>query len=321
MPCCIILLLLCSFFTTVSPNPALNVGFYGSSCPLAEVIVRKAVNQAIFQNPGIGAGLIRMYFHDCFVRGCDASILLESTPGRPSERDHPVNKRSMRGFEAINEAKSAIEAICPNTVSCADILAFAARDSSSRLGGITYAVPAGRRDGTISNLNEVNLPSPFSTADQNAQIFNQKGLTTEEMVTLSGAHSVGIAHCTAISNRLYNYNNTHDQDPSLDPQFAAFLKTKCPLTSSNNDSSVGLDSISPSRLDNCYYADLMKHRGLFTSDQTLFSSPLTQKMVIDNAWYGSTWAAKFAKAMVHLGSIDVLTGEQGEIRRQCSLVN
>ncbi|XP_021772487.1 peroxidase 5-like [Chenopodium quinoa] len=319
-------LLFFSLFITCTAT--LEAGLYRSTCPSAEAIVRRSVNRAITQDPGLGAGLIRMHFHDCFVRGCDASILLDSTLSNPSEKENQANGPSLRGYEVIDEAKAELEFNCPGTVSCADILAFAARDSVLELGGISYQVPAGRRDGRVSIKDEPtqNLPSPNSTVEQLQQMFATKGLNLQEMVALSGAHSIGrVTRCSVFSHRLHTFNATHVQDPAMDLNFASEMKNNCPSITSagvvSDNVKVPLDGFTPSRLDNRYFRNLETGRGLLASDQALMHNPRTASMVRRFAKYGRVWMPKFVNAMTRMGLIEVLTGTQGEIRRNCKIVN
>ncbi|CAO2192542.1 unnamed protein product [Urochloa humidicola] len=183
----------------------LQVGFYNTSCPNAEALVRQAVTAAFANNSGVAPGLIRLHFHDCFVRGCDASVLLTVNPaGGKTEREAPPNFPSLRGFEVIDAAKAAVERSCPRTVSCADILAFAARDSINLTGSTFYQVPSGRRDGRVSNESEALqfLPSPNSTAQVLIDGFGLKGLNTEDMVVLSGSHTIAGPTATPSCSRI-----------------------------------------------------------------------------------------------------------------------
>nr|ACU20835.1 unknown [Glycine max] len=301
----------------------LQVGYYSYSCSMAEFIVKDEVRKGVTNNPGIAAGLVRMHFHDCFIRGCDASVLLDSTPLNTAEKDSPANKPSLRGYEVIDNAKAKLEAVCPGIVSCADIVAFAARDSVEFARGLGYNVPAGRRDGRISLASDTRteLPPPTFNVNQLTQLFARKGLTQDEMVTLSGAHTIGRSHCSAFSSRLYNFSTTSSQDPSLDPSYAALLKRQCPQGSTNQNLVVPMDPSSPGIADVGYYVDILANRGLFTSDQTLLTNAETASQVKQNARDPYLWASQFADAMVKMGQIIVLKGNAGEIRTNCRVVN
>ncbi|KAM3351676.1 hypothetical protein ACQJBY_023554 [Aegilops geniculata] len=297
------------------PSPSgsgLSYGYYTTSCPTAEKIIKDAVKKAVEENPGIGAGLIRLFFHDCFVRGCDASVLLNTTNSKNSdtEREGPPNQNSLRGFEVIDEAKTAIEAACKNTVSCADIVAFAARDASYFLsnGSINIPMPGGRYDGRESFADETDqLPGPFSNVAQLQASFAAKGLTSDEMATLSGAHTIGRARCMFFSSRLSEMNQT----------YADNLRAEC---GDNGNTNVNQDNVTSNVLDKQYYQNVIDNKVLFTSDAVLNSTEETRTQVMQNANTAGAWERKFEKAMEKMGKIK---GNQQsvEIRKVCWKVN
>ena len=56
-------------------------------------------------------------------------MLLDDSPTLTGEKNAGPNANSVRGFEVIDAIKAQVEASCRATVSCADILALAARDA------------------------------------------------------------------------------------------------------------------------------------------------------------------------------------------------
>ncbi|KAL8167575.1 hypothetical protein V2J09_009074 [Rumex salicifolius] len=301
----------------------LKEGFYESSCPGAETIVRDYVGLHIPHAPSLAAALIRLHFHDCFVRGCDASVLVNSTSSNQAEKSAAPNL-SLRGFSFIDAVKSLLEARCPGIVSCADTLALVARDAVVAIGGPSWSVPTGRRDGTVSKASEAlaNIPPPTSNFTSLVQIFANKSLDIKDLLLLSGAHTIGVAHCSSFSKRLYNFTGKGDEDPALDSEYAANLKSRKCKVANDNTTIVEMDPGSFRTFDLGYYKLLLKRRGLFQSDAALTTTSAT-KAYITQLVNGppASFFAEFAKSMVKMGQVEVLTGSSGEILKNCAVVN
>ncbi|XP_058088210.1 peroxidase 5-like [Magnolia sinica] len=320
-------LLISSILAQSAAAHPLRHRFYYFTCPNAEHIVADVVRAAVHADAGLPAGLIRLSFHDCFVRGCDASILLDTTPTNEAiEKDSPANAGTLRGLEVIDKAKARLEDECPGRVSCADILAFAARDAAVLAGLPHYRVQSGRRDGRTSLASEVgdNLPSPYHNVTQLIDMFGKKGFSANEMVILSGAHSIGKAGCRNFEHRMLNFSADNPTDPSLDPTYAYYLKLMCTPSETlpNSSRSMPLDSITSMTLDNAYYVGVQMGRGLLQSDQALMTDSRTRKMVKYFARNPHSWANQFGKAMAKISTLDVLTdSHKGEVRTNCRFIN
>lgn len=225
---------------------------------------------------------------------------------------------TVREYELIDEAKRRLEAACPSTVSCADIITVATRDSVALAGGRNYVVPTGRRDGLVSNPNEVNLPGPSLSVSGAFQAFRAKGLTLNEMVVLLGAHSVGFAHCTFFLDRLSNFQGTNSPDPTMDLALVSKLRSVC---ATGTNPKTFLDQNTSFVLDNEYYNQLRLKRGVLQLDQELDTDPTTSRFVSNLASNRILFDQSFANAMVKMGKIEVLVDKAGEIRKNCGAFN
>ncbi|KAJ6691036.1 PEROXIDASE [Salix koriyanagi] len=308
-----------------SAEGKLQMGFYSKSCPNAEKIVQDYVDSHIHNAPSLAASILRMHFHDCFVRGCDSSVLLNTTSGTNQTEKLAVPNSTLRGFDFIDRVKSLLEAACPGVVSCADVIALVARDGVVATGGPSWKVPTGRRDGTISRTSEAmnNIPAPTSNFTTLRRLFSNQGLNLKDLVLLSGAHTIGVAHCTSFSNRLYNFTGVlGSQDPALDSEYAAVLKARKCRSLNDNTTLVEMDPGSSMKFDLSYYSLLLKRRGLFQSDSALTTNS-TALSLVNQLLQGSlkNFFAEFARSMEKMGRIKVKTGKVGEIRKQCAVVN
>ncbi|KAE8707453.1 Peroxidase 16 [Hibiscus syriacus] len=321
----LLLLLLPLLSTTISAQTtSLAPNFYSTTCPNVESIVQSAVRQKFQQTFVTAPATLRLFFHDCFVRGCDASILLASANGK-AEKDHPDDvSLAGDGFDTVIQAKAAVDSNpqCRNKVSCADILALATREVVQLTGGPFYTVELGRRDGRISTIASVQrqLPQPSFNLDQLNTMFARHGLSQTDMIALSGAHTLGFAHCAKFSKRIYNFSPRSRVDPTLNFQYAMQLRQMCPI---NVDPriAINMDPNTPRTFDNVYYKNLQQGMGLFTSDQVLFTDLRSRNTVNLFASRNTAFNQAFVAAVTKLGRVGVLTGNQGEIRRDCTRPN
>lgn len=254
------------------------------------------------------------------------------------------NVNSIRGFEVVDQIKQKVNKACKgNVVSCADILAVAARDSVAivsikllnrskiqkilltiqnvelcfeQLGGPNYKVLLGRRDARTASVNDANrsLPPPFFSFSQLLSSFQSQGLDLKDLVLLSAGHTLGKARCATFRTRIYN-------DTNIDRKFAASLKAICPPSGKDNNL-MGLDKTS-NFFDNAYFKALLNKKGLLHSDQELFGggSQESDELVSYYSRYPYSFRDDFGSSMIKMGNIKPLTGSYGEIRQNCRFVN
>ncbi|OAE22224.1 hypothetical protein AXG93_412s1130 [Marchantia polymorpha subsp. ruderalis] len=237
-PTSLLLLLLAVAVVLSDAQLQLSETFYDATCPQAAYIVQQ--------------------------KGCDGSVLLNSTDTMLTEKEALLNKGSLRGFEQIDEIKMELECACPGVVSCADILALVARDATAKVGGTSWPVFLGRIDGVASFADQVNSSLPERT-DNFTQLVARRTL-----------------YWTSSLRRIFRapliFQGLNITDPSMDPEFAAMLKVQCPPTKPFGF--MALDATNGT-FGSAYYLDLLTNKGLLESDVALLSDPLGVEYAIE----------------------------------------
>ncbi|KAK6938870.1 hem peroxidase [Dillenia turbinata] len=311
--------------------------FYEFSYPQVHDIVMKILEKAISREPRMAASLLRLHFHDCFAQN--------SGP----------NKNSLIGFEVIDEIKARMEEEWPHTVSCADILALAARGSTVLSGGPYWQLPLGRRDSRTASLSSsnTNIPPPNSAIQNLITLFKRQGLDKIDLVALSGtwilktklpkvaflqkqsirynglssdpwrtlrrAHNWDGKMCNLQAKTLHGNNQP---DETLERTYYYGLKSICPPSGGHSNISP-LDFASPKEFDNTYFKLILWGKGLLTSDEVLLTGNVekTVELVKSYARNQALFFDQFAKSMVKMGNISPLTGFADEVRKNCHRIN
>lgn len=247
--------------------------------------------------------------------------------GNDGEKFAFPNINSARGFEVVDAIKTAVESTCSGVVSCADILAIAARDSVVLSGVPSWKVLLGRRDGLVANQTgaNTNLPAPTESVGNITAKFVAVGLNLTDVVSLSGAHTIGSAKCAVFSDRLFNFSGTNGPDKTLlDPAMVSDLRAQCPVNGDGNKTTA-LDRNSVDLFDNHYFKNLVNGRGLLESDQFLYSSDeavsTTRSLVEIYSNNQQLFLDDFVRSMIKMGNTSPLTASSGEVQKNCRVVN
>jgi peroxidase len=185
-------------------------------------------------------------------------------------------------------------------------------------------VALGRRDGRTSSAENCGqLPPLYGNITVMIEVFAAKGLDVKDLVVLSAAHTLGKAHCSSFADRLYN-GTACSTDPTLDGRYADRLRMRCRGPGGDSDAEMAeMDAGSSSTFDTSYYRQVAKGRGLLKSDAVLMEHYITGAYVRRAATgrYERHFFQDFRDSMAKMGAMDLLTGNQGEIRTKCNLVN
>jgi peroxidase len=291
-------------------------------------------------------------------QGCDGSILLDDTSTFTGEKGAGPNANSVRGFEVIDAIKAQVEASCRATVSCADILALAARDGVNLVSILTTApIDLSTVDtGACANrlllalhvvhtwlthcLVRMQLGGPTwsvplgrkdsRTASQSAANANLPGpgSSLATLITMFGNQGLSARDMTALSGAhtigrsqcQFFRSRIYTPEPNVNASFAALRQRTCPR--SGGDANLApFDVQTPDGFDNAYYQNLLQQKGLLHSDQELFNGGSQDALVRQYSSNPATFSSDFVTAMIKMGNLLPSAGTRTEVRLNCRKVN
>lgn len=136
---------------------------------------------------------------------------------------------------------------------------------------------------------------------------------------------MGVTHCRYIHDRLYNFNHTGQPDKSMDPSLVLQLRRTCPAKPmpGTDDPTVFLNRNSGSNysFQSSYFDNVLKGRGVLGIDQQLITTKDGIRIADEFANSFEDFRRYFALGMARMGSLGVLTGKEGEIRKNCRRTN
>ncbi|KQK07967.1 peroxidase 30-like [Brachypodium distachyon] len=280
------------------------------------------VRDIVQRNRAVAPGLIRLAFHDCWVKGCDGSVLLERAD-KQAEMDAPQNG-GIRGLDLIQAIKDTLS-LDDSTVTCADAVVYAAREACNVLSGgnIVYAVdgPGSHKDTNASSMADAGaLPGPTASFANLAANFNGKGFTPRDVVVLSGAHAVGLAHRPNFEARLTANANEISQKYRNDVNVISNASPN--KTAHNNVRDLDKAETEPGVLDNNYYAANLGKKVLFSSDFALTTDGAALNNMTNFKNDATMWFRLFEDAMARLSRLPAQGADVLQVPRiKCNAPN
>ncbi|KAK3018598.1 hypothetical protein RJ639_004930 [Escallonia herrerae] len=231
--------------------------------------------------------------------------------------------------DSCPEAESIIFSWVDRAVSedprmAASLLRLHFHDCFVNASGPSWEVQMGRRDSISASKTAANsnIPGPRSDVATLVAKFQNVGLNLNDMITLSGAHTIGKARCSTFSSRL-NASDSDRNGGDVNLNFLQSLQQLCSQSNGNSPQTLAqLDLVTPSTFDNQYYVNLISGEGLLPSDQALVTGDdQTHEIVQSYADDPAIFFEEFKKSMLKMGSLGQLTEDNGEIRQNCRNVN